>query len=61
MTPDACTELLAQAPLDAGLGYEGIADKRGRYLISSPDGTFVPSRTYRTSRIYRTDRTRRTW
>ena len=33
MTRDECTQLLAQARLDAGLTYQDIADKLGRHVI----------------------------
>src|SRR5205807_3471344 len=33
MTWDECTEVLAQARLDAGLSYQEIADKLGRHVI----------------------------
>jgi len=33
MTRDECTQLLAQARLDAGLSYQEVADKLGRHVI----------------------------
>jgi cyanate lyase len=33
MTRDECTQLLAQARLDAGLSYQEMADKLGRHVI----------------------------
>jgi hypothetical protein len=33
MTRDECTEVLAQARLEAGLSYQEIADKLGRHVL----------------------------